>query len=50
MEVQIMTIPGLLFISRVKIKVEGTNSVFQIIGKSHYRGQKRTQRLRCTIL
>ena len=25
-------------------------SVFEIIGKSHYWGQKRTQRLRCAIL
>ena len=25
-------------------------SVFEITGKSHYLGQKRTQRLRCTIL
>ena len=25
-------------------------SVFEIIGKSHYQGQKRTQRLRCAIL
>ena len=25
-------------------------SVFKIIGKSHYQGQKRTQRLRCAIL
>ena len=27
-----------------------TISVFEIIGKSHYQGQKRTQRLRCAIL
>ena len=25
-------------------------SVFEIIGKSHYQGKKRTQRLRCAIL
>ena len=31
-------------------QVKLTKSVFKIIGKSHYQGQKRTQRLRCAIL
>ena len=30
--------------------VDLLKSVFKIIGKSHYQGQKRTQRLRCAIL
>ena len=32
-----------------KLNIVNT-SVFEIIGKSHYRGQKRTQCLRCAIL
>ena len=36
--------------SRMKGERENYRSVFEIIGKSHYQGQKRTQRLRCAIL
>ena len=32
------------------MKEKDLKSVFEIIGKSHYQGQKRTQRLRCAIL
>ena len=35
--------------SEVRDSSDG-RSLFEIIGKSHYQGQKRTQRLRCAVL